>query len=93
MAWTSETFVARYPEFVPAGSLVAGALADAALMVDVNIYGALTDRAIGLYAAQILARSPFGRTLRQVEKDGNKTPYDDDLNELKMRVLPRMVVI
>jgi hypothetical protein len=92
MAVTADSFIAGFPEFRNAGALLTEALNRAALMVDPNVYGARTDLAVELYAAQWLARSPWGRTLRLVKEDGSETPYDKRLEELKRSAVPNMFV-
>lgn len=86
-------FLVRYPQFKSAGSpLIQASLTEAALFVEPAIYGAKTDYAIGLFAAQQLARSPWGQTQR-LSDDESKTIYDDAIDELKKTIGVRMVVV
>lgn len=87
-----ETFLARYPQFRQAGALVSLCLKDAALKVEPSIYLKETEYAIGLFAAQMLARSPYGQSMR-LEDDDTKTIFDVEIEELKTRCLPRMIVV
>jgi hypothetical protein len=85
-------FLERYPQFRQAGqTLIEACLADAALMVNPDVYGDKADYATGLFAAQMLAASPYGMSMR-LEDDKSKTIFDAEVERLKRAVLPRILV-
>jgi hypothetical protein len=58
-------FLARYPEFTTTDSpLLVSTLAEAALSIDVTIYGAKADAAQGLLCAHLLWSGVAGNSLR-----------------------------
>jgi len=83
MAVSVESFLESHPEFTPAGaSLIGEKLAEAALEVDVALWGVRADTGIKLTAAHLLAVSPFGQQARLVSKDGSTT-YSTRLIDLR----------
>jgi hypothetical protein len=58
-------FLTRYPEFAGLDEAhVQAALDDAALEIDVEVWGDKADKGQGLLAADLLYRSPFGARAR-----------------------------
>lgn len=59
------TFLIRYPEFTTVDSgLLTAALAEAALSIDVTVYGAKSDVAQGALCAHLLWTGAAGNSLR-----------------------------
>jgi hypothetical protein len=85
---------ARRPEFRTVNDILAQAAIDEAVAtLAPDVYGPdRIDRAISLKAADILARSPFGRSQRLVLDDGS-TIYSKELQQLSNEVAIRMIVI
>ena len=78
-----DRFLRTFPEFSEVEiDTIDQALADAEPQVDPVAFGTLTDRAHGLTAASILARSPAGQASRMTSKDGVST-YDLELVDLR----------
>ncbi len=74
MAVSVESFLVSHPEFTPAGAeLIQAKLDEAALEVDVALWGVRADTGIKLTAAHLLAVSPFGQQARLVAKNGSTT--------------------
>jgi len=72
--WTASTFRAAKPEFSDATDpQVETALADAGAYCNADVFGDQHDQAVGLYAAHLLAISPFGQNARLVNKQGDTT--------------------
>ena len=90
------TFRLRYPEFDPTSEpLVQAALDEAALSVDVTVYGQKYDAAHGALAAHLLWSGAFGTTTRL---DGDNEPesksrYWQEFSRIRREVAPRMLVI
>ena len=85
MALDPTSFKARWPEFTPTpDARVAAALADAAALCDVRVYGAAPiDLAVGLTAADLLATSPAGQQARLDPKSADgPTVYRATLNQI-----------
>lgn len=75
-------FRARFPEFRAASDpLVESVLAEATLRVASDVFGDLTDAAIGYLAAHLLAGSPLGFSQR-LEDDKTETTYLKDYRAL-----------
>jgi hypothetical protein len=90
---TAAEFLAVYPEFRSVGTdqLVA-TLAQAALSVDRNIFGAKADAAIGTLAGHLLWGSPYGASLRVTTEAPDESPYLQEFKRLSYEVAPRMFV-
>lgn len=78
MAWTTPLTLAnfriRYPEFEGASdTLVNSALDDAMKEVSEQAFGTASQQAGFVYAAMVLAISPFGQQARLSAKDGEST--------------------
>jgi len=88
-------FLTRFPEFESTErSLVAAKIAEAALFVDGTVWNAGSDPTSGLTmldlgqgykAADLLARTAFGRAARMVNKEG-RTTYLDTFEDLQSKV-------
>lgn len=67
-------FLARFPEFEPAGStMVSAAIAEAVRGVDAEVWGTKTDDGVRWLTAHLLAITPWGQQARMVSKDGSTT--------------------
>lgn len=83
MAMLLATFRIEYPEFVGVGdTLVEAKLAAALARTDATGFGDDADAAQGLYAAHLLASSPYGQTSRQEGADKATTTYLDEWQRL-----------
>lgn len=72
----------RYPEFAKApDSLVLSVLREAAMEVKESAYGDQREIALFSRAADLLARSPFGRSLKLVADD-DTTIYEKRFKEI-----------
>lgn len=92
MAVTYNDFIARFPEFGPPAesSVVTIELANAANMVNADMFAQQTDDAIGLLAAHRMSLRPGGEFARMVLKGGGvaRTPYGDQYDAMQMNVMP-----
>lgn len=78
-----DRFLRSFPEFSEVDvDSIDQALADAEEQIDPVVFGKTTDRAHGLTAAAILARSPAGQAARLTAQDGVST-YDLELQDLR----------
>ena len=67
-------FLARFPEFEPAGVLMINAtIVEAVRNVDPTVWGNKTDDGVRWKTAHLLSISPFGQQARMVSKDGSTT--------------------
>ena len=91
---TVSEFLIRFPEFAPAetGGLIQAKLDEAVLSLCASSYGDSFDLAHGYLAAHLLAISPFGRTNRMVDDEGNPTSYLLRYREIRAEVVPRSFV-
>jgi len=89
MAVTAVSLVARYPEFEDAvtayPAMVDACIAEAALMVDGNVYGDKADMAVTSYAAHLIALNPIGE-LARLDKKSDKTTYLIHFTNIKKSV-------
>lgn len=84
MAVTVASFLIDFPEFQGAEDPLIQAKIDAAMLrcpTCVWGTGARRDQGIMVKAAALLARSPYGRQMKLVNKEGG-TQYDDDVIKL-----------
>lgn len=72
---TPTAFLDLYPEFRTGGTLVTSALDQATLRVDASRWGARTDEAIGLLAADWLVTHPQGMSTRKDSDEDKKSRY------------------
>lgn len=80
---TLAEFKASFPEFRSApDALVTLKMTDAAESTSVAVWGATYDKGIYYRTADLLAKSPFGRKMGLVNKDGT-TAYSADLRRLE----------
>lgn len=89
---TDEEFIAAYPQFEAAGDLITQALADATPRVDDEVFGDLTDFAIGLLAADWLVCSPYGQSMRSDDDSEKKSRYRKQFEELRRERVVAFVV-
>lgn len=83
---SADRFIALYPEFRTAPPpLIERALFDASKALHAPTFGAEYSRAVGLYAAHIVALSHFGQNAR-LKKDSNATTYSVQLDEMTLSV-------
>jgi hypothetical protein len=83
---TPAEFKAEFPEFNAApDALVQAKLDDAVQLTDGAIWGALYWQGVKYAAAELLARSPFGRSMQLADNSGN-TAYSADLQRLRRLV-------
>jgi Protein of unknown function (DUF4054) len=88
-----DAFFRRFPEFAATDlSLITATLDDAALQIDVNVWGNLAGTGHGYLTAHMLALSPFGQAARLVAKDGTTT-YQTHYNRLVRMVAPGFRVL
>lgn len=85
-------FVERHPEFRNAGALIGPTIADAKKRLNSVVLGDVYESAIALLTCDLLARTPYGQTLRLVDDKG-ETTYSLALARLKRERAPRMVVL
>lgn len=88
MAWTVDTFLARYPHLAEISGarksgVIASALAEAAHYCDATVWGGKYDHGVGLMACHLLSVQPFwdGKPSSVVTKDG-RTPYLDQYERM-----------
>ena len=82
---TPAEFVARFPEFTGAPTdLVQAKIDDAVQRTDAGVWGDLWLQGVVYRTADLLAKSPFGRTMKMVA-DG-RSVYWDDLQTMVRRV-------
>ncbi len=83
---TYDAFITRFPEFADTDmSLVNATLNDAALEIDVRVWGPIAATGQGYLTAHRLALSPFGQAARLIATDG-KTTYDTFFQKLVRKV-------
>lgn len=83
---TAAEFKAVFPEFLGAPDLLVTAkISDAVGRTSEEVWGALWTQGVMYRAADLLAKSPFGRSMRLVNKD-NTTAYSADLRTMVRRV-------
>lgn len=79
-----DRFLRTFPEFSEVDvDTIDQALTDAEDQIDPSVFGTTADRAHGLIAAGILARSPAGQAARLTAQDGVST-YDLELADLRI---------
>jgi Protein of unknown function (DUF4054) len=84
---TVEEFRARFAEFRTAGDpLVESVLAEATRRVAPEVYGELTNDAVGYLAAHLLAISPFGKNMR-LEDDKSETTFWSEYIAIRKQVV------
>lgn len=86
-------FLARYPEFAPAGDLVDTVLAEQLKAIDPTVFGDSFDDAHGALTAHALWLSPFGITLR-LDSDDAESKYLAHYKSLeKPAVIPLKMMV
>ncbi len=88
---TSSEFLEIYPQFQTLVALVPQALAYAANNVAPEVFGATTDQAIGLLAADWLSRHPYGQSTRADDSAGD-SEWMQQFKELRARFVVRSFV-
>jgi hypothetical protein len=88
MAVTSDSFLAFFPEFQPAGiRQIDEAIAEAVRNTDAAVWGDKTDDGVKWLAAHLLALSPFGQQARLSSKEGKST-YGKRRRQLVLSTTP-----
>jgi hypothetical protein len=88
MAVDYRSFLARFPEFEPAGrGMIRAAIEEATRGIDTEVWGDKTDDGVRWLTAHLLAISPFGQQARMVSKEGSST-YGDEHKRLMRSVTP-----
>lgn len=83
---TVAEFLVAFPEFTGAPEpLIQAKLDMAVLRTSDTVWGALYAVGVMTRTADLLAKSPHGRKMRMVEKDGT-TAYTEDLRTMVRRV-------
>jgi hypothetical protein len=82
----------KYPQFKTGGALVIDAIVYALPQVDAAIFGTRANLAVELLACDWLMSHEFAQSLRG-ENDVGETRFRKQFNEIKLQVVPRMIVI
>ena len=91
---TRAEFKARHPEFRAASDpLVQTALDDAAASLNLTQFGTMATRVLALTAADNLAKSPFGTSVRVEINDKGLNRYEVELAEIYRATDVRMIVL
>lgn len=86
MTVSRATLIAAYPEFGGISSdLVDAKIADAELEVDLDHWGDDADRGVMLYAAKLLALTPFGMEMGLGPKGNEPSVYASEFTRLNRR--------
>lgn len=90
MAVSYNDFIARFPAFEPADAAVVQIeLANAARIVNSDMFIEQTDDAVGLLTAHRMALRPGGEFARMKNKDGgSRTTYGDLYQAMQKNVMP-----